>query len=148
MSILLDYGILILSCSCCCFGFLTSLVQPGSLCSHFACIMGWIHFDFKWTDRNFLQIPPPKKNTSLRTTLYRRKCIFQTLYRAVHCIFDFSFFFYLFCEQHHDGVAAGGGRSVLDSEGVIVILDNVKVDVCLGRADHPWGALDSNADVP
>lgn len=62
--------------------------------------------------------------------------------------FFYFLFFYLVCKQHHDGVAARGRWSVLDSEGVIVILDNVKVDVCLGRADHPWGALDSNADVP
>lgn len=55
---------------------------------------------------------------------------------------------YLVSKQHHDGISARTGGSVLDSEGVIVILDDVKVNVCLGRADHPWGTLDSNADVP
>lgn len=55
---------------------------------------------------------------------------------------------HLVSKQHHDGVSACSGGSVLDSEGVIVILDDVKVDVCLGRANHPRGTLDSNADVP
>lgn len=107
--------------------------------------MGWIHFDFKWTDRNFLQIPPPNKihHSGLH---YTEENVFSRHFTELYTAF--LIFFYLFCEQHHDGVAAGGGRSVLDSEGVIVILDNVKVDVCLGRADHPWGALDSDADVP
>lgn len=54
----------------------------------------------------------------------------------------------LVSKQHHDGVSARTWGSVLDSEGVIVILDDVKVDVCLSRADHSRGALDSNADVP
>lgn len=57
-------------------------------------------------------------------------------------------YFYLVCKQHHDGIFAWTGGSVLDSEGIIVIFDDVKVNVCLGRTNHPWGALDSNADVP
>jgi hypothetical protein len=58
------------------------------------------------------------------------------------------FFYYLVSKQHHYGVAASPGRSVLDSEGVIVVLDYVKVDVGLGRTDHSRGALDPNADIP
>lgn len=54
---------------------------------------------------------------------------------------------YLVSKQHHDGVPARARRSVFDSEGVIVILDDVKVDVGLCRPDHPRGALDSDADV-
>lgn len=57
-------------------------------------------------------------------------------------------FSYLICKQHHDGISAWTGWSVLDSEGVIVILDDVKVDVSFGRPNHPRGAFYSNADVP
>lgn len=54
---------------------------------------------------------------------------------------------YLVGKEHHDGVAPRSRGSVLDGKGVVVILDDVKVDVRLGRADHPRGALDSDADV-
>ena len=56
-------------------------------------------------------------------------------------------FVYLFSKEHHDGVFAWTGGSILDSEGVIVILDDVKVDVSFSRASHSWGTLDSNANV-
>ena len=55
---------------------------------------------------------------------------------------------YLVCKQHHDGVFPGTGRRVFDGERVIVVLDDVKVDVRLGGADHARSALDANADVP
>ena len=51
-------------------------------------------------------------------------------------------------EQHHDGVAAGAGRCVLDGEGVVVVADDVEVDVRLGRAHHSGSTLDPDADVP
>lgn len=54
---------------------------------------------------------------------------------------------HLVSKQRHDGISTRTGGSVLDSEGVIVIFDDVKVDVCLSGADHSWGTLDSNADV-
>lgn len=50
-------------------------------------------------------------------------------------------------EEHHDGVEPRARRCVLDREGVIVILNYVKVDVRLERPHHSRGALDANADV-
>lgn len=54
---------------------------------------------------------------------------------------------YLVSKQDHDGVAACSRRSVLDSEGVVVVSDDVKVNISLGRSHHTRGALDSYADV-
>lgn len=50
-------------------------------------------------------------------------------------------------KEHHDGVEPRARRCVLDREGVIVILNDVKVDVSLERPHHSWGTLDANADV-
>lgn len=50
-------------------------------------------------------------------------------------------------KQHHDGVAAGSRRSVLDGERVVVVPDDVEVDVGLCRPHHAGGTLDSYADV-
>ena len=54
---------------------------------------------------------------------------------------------YLVGKQHHDGVAARPRRCVLDCEGVVVILDDVKVDVSLCGSHHARGALDANAHI-
>lgn len=54
---------------------------------------------------------------------------------------------YLVGKQHHDGVAASPWGCVLDCEGVIVILDDVKVDVSLCGAHHARGALDTDAHI-
>lgn len=54
---------------------------------------------------------------------------------------------HLVSEQHHDSVVARPRGRVFNSEGVIVILDDVKVDVSLGRAHHTRGTLDPNADI-
>lgn len=54
---------------------------------------------------------------------------------------------HLVSKQNHDGVAACSRRSVFDSECVVVVPNDVKVDVGLCRSHHSRGALDSNADV-
>ena len=54
---------------------------------------------------------------------------------------------YLLSKQHHDGVAASSGGSVLDRECVIVILDDVKVDVRLRRTHYARGTFNANTDV-
>lgn len=54
---------------------------------------------------------------------------------------------YLVGKEHHDGVAASPGGCVLDCEGVIVILDDIKVDVSLCGAHHTRGTFDANAHV-
>lgn len=74
---------------------------------------------------------------------------FQKIFNKTHqSRLRWKCYSYLVSKQHHDGISACTGGSVLNSEGVIVILDDVKVDVCLGRANHSWGTLDSDADVP
>lgn len=50
-------------------------------------------------------------------------------------------------KQHHDGVWPRPWWHVLDGEGVVVILDDVEVDVCLGHTYHARGALDPNANI-
>lgn len=54
---------------------------------------------------------------------------------------------HLVSEQHHDGVVARPRGRVFNSEGVIVVLDDVKVNVSLSWAHHTRGTLDPNADV-
>lgn len=119
---------------------LTCLVESGALCPHLSSIMGRIHFDFEWTDWNFLI----KANHKIIMRNHKRLIKLKESLLKTHQ----SLYSNLVCKQHHDGVSAWTGGSVLDSKGVIVILDDVKVDVCLSRANHPWGTLDSNADVP
>lgn len=54
---------------------------------------------------------------------------------------------HLVSEQDHDGVAARSGWSVLDSERVVVVPNDVKVDVGLCGSHHSGGALDTYTDV-
>lgn len=54
---------------------------------------------------------------------------------------------HLVSKQDHDGVAACSRRSVFDSECVVVVPDDVKVDIGLGWSHHSGGALDSYTDV-
>lgn len=54
---------------------------------------------------------------------------------------------HLVSEQHHDGVVACPRGRVFNGKGVIVVLDDVKVNVGLSRAHHTRGTFDPNADV-
>lgn len=54
---------------------------------------------------------------------------------------------HMVCKQHHDGVAACSRRSVLHSERVVVIPDDVEVDVGLCWSNYARGAFDPDADV-
>lgn len=54
---------------------------------------------------------------------------------------------YLVGKQHHDRVVAGPWGCVLDCEGVIVILDDVKVDVSFRGPHHARGTFDANAHI-
>lgn len=54
---------------------------------------------------------------------------------------------HLVSKQDHDGVAACSRRSVFDSECVVVVPYDVKVDVGLCRSHHSGGTLDSYTDV-
>lgn len=55
--------------------------------------------------------------------------------------------FYLIPKEHHDGVMAWARRCVFDSEGVIIIFNDVKIDICLCWTHHTWGTFDPNADI-
>lgn len=55
--------------------------------------------------------------------------------------------FYLICKKHHDGVTARARGHVLDSEGVVVIFNDVKIYICLCWTHHTWGTFDPNADI-
>lgn len=54
---------------------------------------------------------------------------------------------YLVGKQDHDGVAACSRRSVFDSERVVVVPDDVKVDIGLRWSNHARGTLDPYTDV-
>lgn len=55
---------------------------------------------------------------------------------------------YLVGEEHHDGVEPGARWRVLHREGVVVVLDDVKINVSLQRPHHAGGAFDADAHVP
>lgn len=51
--------------------YLTCLVESRTLCSHFASIMGRIHFDFERTDGNFLIKTKCEKIHKKKTDKYK-----------------------------------------------------------------------------
>lgn len=54
---------------------------------------------------------------------------------------------HLVSKQDHDGVTACSRRSVFDSEGVVVVSNDVEVDIGLCGSHHTGGTLDSYTDV-
>lgn len=112
--------------------YLTSAAESRPLCFNFTGIMRGIDLDSDGSQGNGLEN---------KTSLNKRNPT-RPLHHTYTCASS-----YLISKQHHDCVAACSRGSVFDSECVIVISNDVKIDVSLSRSHHTWGTFDAYADV-
>lgn len=128
----------------CWVGGLTTAAETWSLCFYFAGIMRRIHLDPDGSHWNSLKI-----HTKCCVKHFNTQIILNT--RNWHCFHSrfeqCALQGHLVSKQDHDGVAACSRRSVFDSEGVVVVPDDVKVDISLSWAYHSGSTFDSYTDI-